>query len=82
MALPTTKTASMWRTITAARRRSSSLAPRCAYEAPRALTEQTVEIPEALRCYIDFEAMAHDARPAGDLFTIKTDAWKVHVFSG
>lgn len=39
-------------------------------------------IPEALRCYIDWEAMARDAELGGNLFTVEIDAWQVHVFSG
>lgn len=46
------------------------------------LTEQTISIPHALRYYIDYEAMAHDAELNGDAFTVRT-AWDaVHVFAG
>jgi antirestriction protein len=46
------------------------------------LTEETVDIPEALRRYIDWEAMAHDALMSGDLFTIVDAYAQVHVFAG
>lgn len=42
------------------------------------LTEDTISIPESLRYYIDWEAMAWDAHASGDLFFIET----MHVFSG
>lgn len=46
------------------------------------LTEETTTIPESLRPYIDWQAMARDAEMSGDLFTIET-AWnEVHVFAG
>jgi len=46
------------------------------------VTEEAVSIPESLRCYIDWEAMARDAELSGDLFTLTT-AWDaVHVFAG
>ncbi|PVM83491.1 antirestriction protein ArdA [Caulobacter endophyticus] len=44
------------------------------------LTEETVEIPEALRNYIDYEAMARDARLNGEVFTVETAHDEVHVF--
>ena len=40
------------------------------------------EVPEALRPYIDWKAMAHDAELSGDVFTIETGFQEVHVFSG
>ncbi len=46
------------------------------------LTEESVSIPEALRYYIDWQAMARDAEMSGDVFTIETDHEQVHVFSG
>lgn len=46
------------------------------------LTEDTVRIPENLRHYIDWQAMAHDAELSGDVFTIETAHDEVHVFSG
>jgi len=49
-------------------------------EAFEALTEETVEIPEALRLYIDYEAMARDARLNGEVFTVETAPGAVHVF--
>jgi len=45
-------------------------------------TEETVTIPEALRFYIDWQAMARDAEMGGDLFTIETGFQQVHVFAG
>jgi antirestriction protein len=46
------------------------------------LTEETTAIPEALRYYVDYQAMARDAELNGDLFTVST-AWDVvHVFAG
>lgn len=45
-------------------------------------TNDTTQIPEALRYYIDWKAMARDWDLSGDIFTIET-AWdEVHVFSG
>jgi len=46
------------------------------------LTEETTAIPDTLRYYIDYQAMARDAELNGDLFTVST-AWDdIHVFSG
>lgn len=45
------------------------------------LTTESVTIPEALRYYIDWEAMARDAEMGGDLFSIETAHGEVHVFS-
>lgn len=45
------------------------------------LTTESVTIPEALRYYVDWQAMARDAEMAGDLFTIETAHGEVHVFS-
>ena len=45
------------------------------------LTTESVTIPEALRCYVDWQAMARDAEMAGDLFTVETAHGEVHVFS-
>lgn len=45
------------------------------------LTAESVTIPEALRYYIDWEAMARDAEMGGEFFTIATAHDKVHVFS-
>lgn len=39
-----------------------------------------MEIPETLRLYIDYEAMARDARLSGDVFTVETGRDEVHVF--
>ncbi len=44
------------------------------------LTEETTTIPETLRLYIDYEAMARDARLGGEVFTIETAHDEVHVF--
>lgn len=43
------------------------------------LTEQSTEIPESLRDYIDYEAMARDIE-INDVFTIDTGSHQVHVF--
>lgn len=43
--------------------------------------ESGVTIPEALRYYIDWEAMARDAEMSGEFFTIETAHDEVHVFS-
>ncbi|AYV46280.1 antirestriction protein ArdA [Caulobacter flavus] len=48
----------------------------------QAFTEETTTIPENLRLYIDYEAMARDAELSGDVFTIKTAHDEVHVFWG
>lgn len=46
------------------------------------VTEETTSIPESVRYYIDYQAMARDAELSGDLFTVTT-AWDVvHVFAG
>ena len=44
------------------------------------MTEETLTIPDALRLYIDWEAMARDARLNGDVFTVETAHDEVHVF--
>jgi antirestriction protein len=44
------------------------------------LTEETTVIPDALRLYIDWEAMARDARLGGEVFTVETGHDEVHVF--
>ncbi|MCE6978586.1 antirestriction protein ArdA [Pseudomonas frederiksbergensis] len=44
------------------------------------LTEETTEIPEALRYYINYEAMARDMELNGDVFTLETGYREVHVF--
>lgn len=46
------------------------------------LTTESVTIPEALRYYIDWAAMARDAEMNGELFTIETTRDEVHVFVG
>ncbi len=45
------------------------------------LTTESVAIPEALRHYVDWQAMARDAEMGGDLFTIETTHGDIHVFS-
>lgn len=45
------------------------------------LTTESVTIPEALRYYVDWQAMARDAELSGGLFTIETARGEVHVFS-
>jgi len=44
------------------------------------LTEETTEIPEPLRPYIDYEAMARDAELSGEVFTLRTAHDEIHVF--
>jgi len=46
------------------------------------VTEETTEIPQSLRYYVDYQAMARDAELSGDLFTIQTEHDAVHVFAG
>lgn len=46
------------------------------------LTEETTTIPENLRFYIDWQAMARDAELSGDIFTIETGFESIHVFAG
>ncbi|TRW96277.1 antirestriction protein ArdA [Paracoccus sp. M683] len=43
------------------------------------LTEETGDIPERLRFYIDYDRMARDME-IGDVFTIETGFEQVHVF--
>ena len=45
------------------------------------LTEETLEIPQPLRNYVDWQSMAHDAEMSGELFTIETGYQQVHVFA-
>lgn len=45
------------------------------------LTAESITIPDALRYYIDWEAMARDAEMSGEFFTIETAHDEVHVFS-
>ncbi|MFZ5712716.1 MAG: antirestriction protein ArdA [Bradyrhizobium sp.] len=45
------------------------------------LTTESVKIPEALRYYVDWDAMARDADMSGEFFTIATARDEVHVFS-
>jgi antirestriction protein len=44
------------------------------------LTEETLVIPEALRLYIDYDAMARDAELGGEVFTVESAHEEVHVF--
>jgi antirestriction protein len=44
------------------------------------LTEETTQIPEALRHYIDYDSMARDLEMSGDVFTIDAGSGQVHVF--
>jgi antirestriction protein len=46
------------------------------------LTEETTPIPQPLRYYIDYQAMARDAELNGELFGISTAHDVVHVFAG
>lgn len=46
------------------------------------MAEETSSIPQALRYYIDYRAMARDAEMSGDLFTLTTTYDVVHVFAG
>ena len=46
------------------------------------MTEECMSIPESLRYYIDWQAMARDAEMSGDLFTIQTAHNEIHVFAG
>lgn len=45
------------------------------------VTTESITIPEALRNYVDWEAMARDAEISGEFFTIETAHDEVHVFS-
>lgn len=45
-------------------------------------TEESTAIPQTLRYYIDYQAMARDAEISGDLFTVSTRFDVVHVFAG
>jgi antirestriction protein len=47
------------------------------------LTEETgrlEQVPEHIRGYIDYEAMAHDMELNGDIFTLEPHYQQVHVF--
>ena len=46
------------------------------------MTEEITEIPEGLRYYIDWKALARDGEINGDWFTVETDYEEIHVFSG
>lgn len=46
------------------------------------MMEECTAIPEPLRYYIDWRAMARDAEMSGDLFTIQTAFDEVHIFAG
>lgn len=44
------------------------------------LTEESTEIPETLRYYIDYESMARDMEMNGDVLTVETGYQEVHIF--
>jgi len=44
------------------------------------LTEDTMEVPERLQFYIDYEKMGRDFELSGDIFTVSTAYNEVHVF--
>lgn len=44
------------------------------------LTEETIQIPESLAWYIDYEAMARDMELNGDVFTLEVGYREIHVF--
>lgn len=44
------------------------------------LTEDSVQIPESLARYIDYNAMAYDMEVGGDIFTIEVGFEEVHIF--
>lgn len=44
------------------------------------LTEDSVQIPESLARYIDYNAMAYDMEVGGDIFTIELGHGEVHIF--
>lgn len=46
------------------------------------LTEETTQIPETLRYYINYESMARDMELNGDVFTVEAGYREVHVFWG
>ena len=46
------------------------------------MTEECTAIPESLRFYIDWQAMARDWEMSGDLFTVQTAHDEIHVFAG
>ena len=43
-------------------------------------TEETTQIPETIRHYIDYDAMARDMEMNADVFTVEDSFRKVHVF--
>ncbi len=46
------------------------------------VTEEGTAVPQALRFYVDWQAMARDAEMSGDLLTVSTSYDVVHVFAG
>ena len=44
------------------------------------LTASTTQIPETLKCYIDYKSMARDMELSGDVFSIETGYKEIHVF--
>lgn len=53
----------------------------CVADYMQEVTEETVQVPQALRYYIDWQAMARDAELSGDLFIIQTGYEQTHVFA-
>lgn len=46
------------------------------------VTEESTGVPQSLRFYVDWQAMARDAEMSGDVFTVTTAYDVVHVFAG
>jgi hypothetical protein len=46
------------------------------------VTEEITAIPQSLRYYIDWQAMARDAEMNGELFAVSTGWNATHVFAG
>lgn len=46
------------------------------------VTEESTAVPQTLRFYVDWQAMARDAEISGDVFTVTTAFDVVHVFAG
>lgn len=53
---------------------------KCLADFAQELTEETMQIPEALAYYIDYAAMARDMELNGDVFTLELGHEEVHVF--
>ena len=54
----------------------------CLADYVQELTEDTGQVPEHLRFYIDWDAMARDAELSGEVFTVQTAHNEIHVFTG